>query len=260
MLTNLFYYDLYKPYIFKNEKITSKVPVSYSKTEHSKSDTSNSGSSEVESENEYSFFLNKSFKNEIVDYAETISLDLNSIKNSAKNVINNTGSLLFNFGATKEKIKKSLSDFAKKYNAYNNFAKRNNRQSPLLSTFSDSLKFRVSDNFDCLAKLGFSDVSTKTEGTSDEGLSDKPIEKISFDEEYFDSLSQKNISENLSPLKEFCQSIYDDTCEIMTVPMEEHMNFRNLDYYYNYIFANNSSKSHNTVKIIETGMLVDISL
>ena len=81
--------------------------------------------------------------------------------------------------------------------------------------------------------------------------------KLFFDENYFDSLSPKNISENIKELREFCKSIYNDTCEIMTVPMEEHMNFKNLNYYYNYIFSN---EKPNTVKIIETGMLVDIIL
>ena len=33
MLTNIFYYDFYKPYIFKNEKIASKHP-NYPKAEN----------------------------------------------------------------------------------------------------------------------------------------------------------------------------------------------------------------------------------
>ncbi|MCI8804494.1 MAG: hypothetical protein HFE59_01105 [Clostridiales bacterium] len=249
MLTNIFYYDFYKPYIFKNEKIASKHPVNYPKTENRKT-SSFSGQSE-ENKNEYSFFLNKSFKNEIVNYAETISIDLNSIKNLAKNIINKTDSY---FDTVKENLKSELKEFKKRYNTYTDFADKNYKHSPLLSNFSDSLKYRVESNYELLSKFGISYVGGNVD--ADENL-ESEYGKLFFDENYFDSLSTKNISENIKELREFCKSIYNDTCEIMTVPMEEHMNFKNLNYYYNYIFSN---EKPNTVKIIETGMLVDIIL
>lgn len=248
MLTNIFYYDFYKPYIFKNEKMTSKQYVNHQNTENKKTETSFENTED--SENEYSFFLNKSFKDEIVNYAENISMDLNSIKNSAKNIINKTHSY-FNIDSVKNNLKKELKDFEKRYNMYTDFADKNYKNSPLLSNFSDSLKYRVETNYDVLSKFGISYI----EDTSDE--TDLKSKKLFFNESLFDSLSQKDVSDNIKNLREFCKTIYDDTCEIMTVPMEEHMNFKNLDYYYNYIFSN---EKHNTVQIIETGMLVDISL
>jgi len=249
MLTNIFYYDFYKPYIFKNEKIASKQPVNYPKTENNRTSDFSAEQSE-ENKNEYSFFLNKSFKNEIVNYAETISMDLNSIKNSAKNIINNTDSY---FDTVKDNLKNELKEFKKRYNAYTDFADRNYKHSPLLLNFADSLKYRVDSNYGILSKFGVS--YAKDDIIDENGDNDRG--KLFFDEDFFDSLSPKDISANIKELREFCKSIYSDTCEIMTVPMEEHMNFKNLNYYYNYIFSNEKA---NTVRIIETGMLVDISL
>lgn len=239
MLTNIFYYDFYKPYIFKNEKLTSKRPYAHSNKNDSVLNSQQSGNSEKE----YSFFLNKTFKNEIVNYAETISNDLNSIKNSVKNVVNKMSNNYFNYDSEVENLKYELEEFTEKYNSYKDFAEKNYRHSPLLSNFSDSLKFRVENNKDILSKFGV--------------FYDDELNEISFDINVFDSLSSKEILNDVSNLKRLCGEIYNDTCEIMTVPMEEHMNFKNLNYYYNYIFSN---ENHNTVKIIETGMLVDISL
>lgn len=247
MLTNIFYYDFYKPYIFKNEKLTSKLPVNYAKNEGQKKNVSSNSK-----ENEYSFFLNKTYKTEIVNYAESISFDLNSIKNAAKNIINNSLSI-FNFDALKENFKSELNEFEKNYNSYLDFADKNKNNSPLLSNFADNLQYRVETNLDSLSNFGisFDDELLETDGNN---LS---FSRLNFDENFFDSLSQEYILKNVGELKNFCKTIYDDTCEIMTVPMEEHMNFKNLNYYYNYIFAN---ENHNTVQIIETGMLVDIVL
>jgi len=242
MLTNLFYYDFYKPFIFKNEKLTSKYPAAYKKSERSVDPKSRSDKFD-DSENEYSFFLNKAFKNEIVDYAETISIDLNSIKNSVRNIINNTENLYMGFDSKKESLRDELREFVRKYNSYKDFAEKNYRQSPLLSDFSDSLRFRVENCNEVLSDFGIHFDDDKND--------------LLFDEDYYDSLYSQNVSDSISKIREFCEDIYNDACEIMTVPMEEHMNFKSLDFYYNYIFSNGN---HNTVKIIETGMLVDISL
>ncbi len=239
MLTNIFYYDFYKPYIFKNEKLTQKYPLAYSQS----SEKTGSDLSDESSEREYGFFLNKTFKNEVVNYAETISNDLNSIKNSVKNVINKINDNYFNYSSKLGNLKNELSEFVTKYNSYKDFARENYKHSPLLSNFSDSLRFRVENNQTILSKFGI--------------YYNGEINEMSFDGEVFDSLSVKDVLSDISGLMNLCGAIYDDTCEIMTIPMEEHMNFKNLNYYYNYIFSN---ENHNTVKIIETGMLVDISL
>ena len=239
MLTNLFYYDFYKPYIFKNEKITTKHPATYQKAENKRGLNKSENSEEQKNiENDFSFFLNKTFKSEIINYAETISL-----KNSVKNIINKTANFQFNSNSKKEILSKELSDFKEKFNSYQEFSKKNYRHSPLLSEFSDSLNFRVENHERTLEKFGI---------TFDEETS-----FLNFDKEFFDKLPLKSISENLLDLYAFSNEVYNDTCEIMTIPMENHMNFKNLDYYYNYIFAN---EKHNTVKIIESGMLVDICL
>ncbi len=240
MLTNLFYYDFYKPYIFKNEKITSKYPKSNSdKSKNSEARFLN----DDKSENEYSFFLNKTFKKEIVNYAENISVDFNSIKNSVKNIINNVGGSYVNIDSKKEILKKELSELEEKYNSYKDFAENNYKNSSLLSEFSDNLKFCFEENSGVLAKFGMN--------------YDNEAQTLYFDEEYFNSLNLSKMGKNINELSEFCKTVYDQTCEIMKVPMEEYMGFKNLSYYYNYIFSN---ENHNTVKIIETGMLVDISL
>ncbi len=238
MLTNLFYYDYYKPYIFKNEKLVSK----YNITAGSSAAPVNKENFDADGDGEFSFFLNKAYKSEVVRYAENISKDFNSIKNIARSISYKMKDPYFAFENKRELIAESLDELTEKYNTYKDFAFENAKHSPILNSFFESLKYRVDFDAETLSVFG---------------ISENEEERLIFDRNAFDSMSVDDFERQRDGLEGFCDSVYNDTCEVMTVPMEEHMNFKNLNFYYNYIY---SSEEHNTVKIIETGMLVDISL
>ncbi len=58
-------------------------------------------------------------------------------------------------------------------------------------------------------------------------------------------------------IKKFYRNIYEKMCEFMSQPMSSHMEFKDFSYYFNY--SGNYDKN-NSFKLIEQGILVDISM
>lgn len=248
MLTNLFYYDYYRPYIFKNEKIGSKYGFAIEKTKSEKSDTeyrnfeTDINSNKSTFDDEYSFYLSKAMKNEVINYAGSISERFNSIKEASKEVYAEINGRAYNFETRKENISFEMKQFVQEFNSCRRFAKENSESSPSILSYAQSLKYRADMDFEYLNSVG---------------LSYDDYDNLVFDSQEFLNINKEQFGEVKNGLNHFFDSIYKDTCEIMSVPMAEHMNFKNLDLYYNYIYSNDDSAS---VTIIESGMIVDICL
>lgn len=239
MLTNLYYYDYYRPYILKNENLKS---INRRNTTKSNEDTSSSYSSEAnESTKSFSFFLNKSLKNEIINYASTISKDFNSMKDTARFMSNKLNKNNLSDKENIEDISNGLDDFVNEYNEYLDFAEDNYENSNVLRDYAENVITMVSENKDYLAQIGIN-INEDKKLTIDKTKFEKNINNIT------------DISENI---KKMYNDIYEDTCAVMNMPLSQHMNFKNLSYYYNYKYA---SIDYKTFNITDTGMLVDIRL
>lgn len=232
MLTSLYYYNYYRPYIIKNNSNSIKNNLN-------RKDTKTFSNKE---DNKFSFFLNKSLKNEVVQYASNISKDFNKIKDTSKYISYLIGSKNSNIDEKKKNLSSNISDFVKEYNEYLDFAEINDKHSGALDDYANSIKYHVNNNIDNLNLIG---VTVNTD------------EKLSFNEEKIFNIKDSKFYDTIGNVKDLYNDIYFDTCEIMSFPMSKHMNFKGLDYYYNYKYA---SIEPNTFKIIEEGMLVDIML
>lgn len=231
MLTNLFYYGYYKPYIFKddNKDLIAKKNIN----EIVKNSTGSK---------HFSFFLNKALKDEIIKYASNISSDYNSIKSTALFVFDRINRNEGKYEDFKQDLCDGMFDFVNQYNEYRDFSNVYDKNSKALNEFAENLKDRVYKNEEFLEEVGIH--------INEDGF-------LFFNKDKFDSMNKEELYSKLGNLRQFCKDIYNDTCKAMEIPMSNHMNFRDLNYYYSYVFA---LVEPNTFKIVQEGMLVDIAL
>lgn len=240
MLTNIFYYNSYKPYILKSKSV-NKIN-SYKKVNKIYHNTKSNGSQK------FSFFLNRALKDEIINYAGSISNDLNSIKNASKAFLMAEQS---NIGIDSDSAAGSngrqyydnlFKELVSKCNYYKSFSQNASKNSPALNAYEQSLDCELDNYHEALENMGV------------EFLSDN---QLGFNEEKSALLDGEQYEQGLYNLKPFFSDLYNKTCDIMSLPMLEHMNFKELDYYYNYTY---DTKDRSSFKLIETGLLVDIIL
>ncbi len=240
MLTSIFYYNHYKPYIVRLSESTpvhSKIavpfslydPFSYEKTATEATTPS--------------FMLNKSLKSDVVEYARGVSNGVLSIKNISNNVVINMENFNKNlhkkdYEAIKEWIREDISWFANNYNKGVNFLSSQSH-SPTLNEYANTLKIFISENSDLLLQIG---LNVDKNG------------QISFNETTFKNLNQSSTTAAISEAIAIFQGIYNFSIDVLKEPLSEHMNFKNLNYYYNYKLGTMFS---DTFKLIESGMIID---
>ncbi len=225
MLTTMFYYGYYKPYLVKDvdgdlSSVKSKIIVS------NKSDIINN--------RDATFLLNKSLKNEVVKYAKDVSVSVTSIKEASKNVMKSiddySKSSIFSRESALNQLDYELETFANNFNmACDTFKNQNHSQN--LTIFYEKLSSQITENSKRLKNLGL------VIDESGHLILDK---------------SRQNLKVDLD--KELFDTIYNNSLEILTEPLAEHMSFKGLGYYYNYKYGTMVS---DTFKIIESGMLLD---
>ena len=236
MPTNIFYYNYYKPYILKENNNIKSTRRSSAKKEIAQSKKAKSG------DNSYSYFLNKSIKRDLVSYATEISKNLNSIKDTSKYMVNRYSKNDLAKSDELNNFADGLEDFVNEINGFEVFYDKTSKESSALNGYKSILDTRIDENRQALYNIGV----TKSKD-----------DVLSFDREKFYSINKNNYIDNIFECAEMFDDIYNDTCEVMRLPMTEHMNFKNLDYYYNYAYE---SKNKYSFKFIETGFMVDIKL
>lgn len=231
MLTSVYYYGYYKPYILNNRP---KIGEGKRQTVSDKSDDSSTRET---------FVLNNALKKEVVQYASNLSGTVNYLRETSRDLLQD----IFNFQRTSEEkglesAKKELSDDLEDFvDAYNKNLKFTQADST-----SKQLKFFVND-------LTY-DVSISTTALSKYGISIDDSDTMSFDSEIFDKLKNKSLSEANKGNHALFKNIYDSTGELLTMPLSEHLKFKNLGYYYNYKLGTIEKDSF---KLIQSGMIID---
>ncbi len=179
MLTSIYYYEYYRPYILSNQKWMPSY------------DSRNL--SIVDDREPRNYLLNKALKTNVVEYAKNFSDRLNSLQTAIYRA-NYSGS---NRAGRMEELYAAISSL-------DEFASSQSH-SPELLAFSKELSAMI----------------------------EKP--------ELYAVDSIHMVMKMDEKLKEFLKT-----------PLSEHMNFRNLGYYYNYKYG---SIRENTFSLIESGML-----
>lgn len=231
MLTSVYYYGYYKPYILNNRP---KIGEGRRQTV---SDKPNDPSLRE------TFVLNNALKKEVVQYASNLSGTVNYLRETSRDLLQD----IFNFQrateengiqSAKRELSDDLADFVDAYNKNLRFTQEDST--------SKQLKFFVND-------LTY-DVSISTTSLSKYGISVDENDVMSFDSDFFDKLKSKNVLEANKGNHALLKNIYDSTGEFLTMPLSEHLKFKNLGYYYNYKLGTIEKDSF---KLIQSGMIID---
>jgi len=229
MVTNVYYFKHYAPYIINNARRRRIA-------DYPRSDAFIGDGDET-------YVLNKSLKKEVVGYATELSRAVNGLKDSSKYIVQDARAFVKNekeAGLVKTVgwMADNISNFIESYNRTISFANKN-KDSRVLTEFADDLSYDLSVSLTALSRYHM---------TEDDGA------LLAFDESALKNDSKKNVRIANKQNLPFFEHVYDSSGKLLTAPLSEHMNFKNLKYYYNY---KTGKISQDTFAIIGSGMIVN---
>ena len=235
MLTNAYYYNLYRPYILgnrDNDNITKKRSRIAEITAQDKLDRG------------MIFVLNKSLKAEIVQHARNVSGGVTNFKSSVAALLRDMGGFSLNamysgYDSAMLLVEEDLISVTDAYNIGTAFLCRQ-QQSNALRNYSYTLQEKMYQGQDRLKMLGIS--------------FENEAEKLLFDPTVLHELSEVEIHIALGSNIPVFHSVHQSTAEILIEPLAVHMGFKGLSYHYNYQIGRMVEDGFG---IIESGMVVD---
>lgn len=232
MLTSVFYYNMYKPYIVGNVNNRSEGYM----PRRERIANGNEPAGRV-------FVLNKALRNEIVNYAQAVSHGVTDLREATKRTaidMENFNSLVHREGheAAMERMEDNLEQFAEYYNRSAGFMQVQTHSSGLRA-YSGEVVENVLHNRSRLEMLGLT--------LSEEG-------QMTFDRPFVSAMNQQQMNVAIGENIETFEGLRSYTQQLMTEPLIEHMRFRGLSYHYNYRMGTMESEGYS---LLEAGMLVD---
>jgi len=241
ILTSLFYYDLYRPYIVKEiwkEDSISRPKITFERFLTNATETR-------PSDEDRTIRLNKAFKREVSDYATNLAHSVIGFKDAVKYATYATERFaLSRREYDLEHLSGDLLAFTESYNHGLRFALTQNH-SPLLRATADEQDSVLRNRTELLANFGLN-FSNETN-------------EIRFDTEHYQAQSQngKLTHSMMATLRNTFENVYNLSAEIMQLPLSAHMEFNELRFYYNY---QPYLSTADTFGIIESGMIVNVTL
>jgi len=232
MLTSVFYYNMYKPYIVGNAGNRGETQT----PRRERISQTNENTGRV-------FVLNKALRNEIINYARAVSDGVTDLRDATKRTaidMENFNGKVHREGWENalENMAENLEWFAHYYNRSADFL-HTQQHSAGLRAYSSEVIENVHHNSNRLEMLGL----TLTE----EG-------RLSFNREAVNAMSHEEMNVAIGENIETFEGLRSYTQQLMTEPLVEHMRFRGLSYHYNYRLGKMETDGYN---LIEAGMLVD---
>ena len=232
MLTSVFYYNMYKPYIVgkAGDRNEGYVP------RRARIAQGNEPAGRV-------FVLNKALRNEIVNYAQSVTNGVTGLREATKR----TSIYMENFNGEVHRqgydealsnIADNLEGFADNYNHSAGFM-QNQSHSTGLRSYSDEVVENVHHNSNRLQMLGLT--------ISEEGA-------MAFDRDHVMSLNHETMNVAIGENIELFDGLRSYTQQLMTEPLVDHMRFKGLSYHYNYRMGTMETDGYS---LIEAGMIVD---
>ena len=234
MLTSIFYYTHYKPYLVKD--ITKPTAKHYKRLKTTQKDA-------LENQNNANFLLNNALRADVVDYMRNVSQSVVGTKDAAKMLVNDTDEFDKNvirrgFQLSRDWICDDLDIFVSAYNYSSQFW-NTQRHSTELRDFSNNIKEDILYHINPLKLLGVTQ--------NEFGLLDYQKDAVM-------SKDERELGMALSRNRNLFQNIYIQAGDILREPLTEHMKFKNLTYYYSYKFG---SIQEDTFIVIEAGLILD---
>jgi len=235
MLTNVFYYDLYLPYLLSHLERTGAViqrkqPITQ----------------RAEIAPNAAFMMNKALKLDVLNYVRGISEAVNGTRESARFVISEMRSFnqnAFEHGLlyASKMVSVGLARFAKAHNNSVEFME-SQEHSPFLYSFAQE----IIELFDgARYELAMMHLLT------DDGRT------LTFDPKGFESRDVGELNSAFSNSIGLFSEVYRGASQLLTAPLTEHINFRNLSYYYNYKLG---TVIADTFKLIDSGIIINTKI
>lgn len=222
MISTLYYYNSYKPFILDRQRARERKASPYKQTQGQKyKDT------------ELTYFLNKSLNDNIKSYMFELSSNFNGLKNVANNIYEK-----MYYGLSLDTLDENFEKFTHTYNRFKGFLEENTENSGNFTNILEKTKDIINENVDILDNIGID-------------ISENGFLKLRKDDD------TKNYNVEDGQIKKFYRNIYEKMCEFMSQPMSSHMEFKDFSYYFNY---SGDYDKNNSFKLIEQGILVDISM
>jgi hypothetical protein len=233
MLTSVYYFNFYKPYIFSTRETDNVSPRRNRIADRKQSPPVSSKD----------FVLNKAVKDEIVNFAKDVSSGINNLRSSARRAsydMERFNHLVYKDGwdSAVSSLKKDFIKFADQYNASTDFLQQQERSSDL-RTFSNEITDHLRYNRERLGSLGFS--------FSEEG-------RMSYDRSVVEGMSHNRINAVIGDNMRVFNEVQRHAEGVLKEPLVEHMNFRGLGYHYNYKLGMMKADGFN---LLEVGLLIN---
>jgi hypothetical protein len=236
MLTSVFYYNLYKPYIVGNAN--SRGNDAYSPRRNRIADKRENPETAGPV-----FVLNKSVKKDVINYARAVSHGVVDLRAATQRTAADMQE--FNRTAHREgwdtamgELVDNLSRFADNYNRSAGFMQAQDHSTGLRA-FSYEVADNIYHNRGRLEMLGLS--------LSGEG-------RIAFDAGRVRDLSFEEVNVAIGENIEIFAGLQSFTQQLLTEPLVEHMRFQGLSYHYNY---QRGAMETDGFGLLEMGLLVD---
>lgn len=233
MLTNVYYYNHYRPYIVKNDRAPKTSPrIPYSNT-----------APEVWDSKGKTYTLNKAFKRDTLTYARELSANITKLKDSALSITRDFDELPAaldedEYENFREQVSDDLRFFTYHINKTRNFSLQQ-EHSETITDFGDRLTDVIIANTSILKTVGI-----------------EPDENgnLTFSKDKTKDINPESLNQLLSDISDVTDIIYSQTTELLSRPLSEYMNFKNLGFYYNYKYGKIGDDSS---RLIESGMIID---
>ena len=236
MLTSIFYYNIYRPYLVGN--VTNRGNNVYIP----KKERISTGR-ERPAETGRIFVLNKALRKEIVDYAQAVSSGVSGFREATKQSVTSMETFnrtvhLEGFRYAVLNLAQDLEDFSSYFNKSSGFLQTQNH-SHGLRAYSAEVAESIRLNSERLGALGIS--------LSDGG-------DMLFERSRVESMSHGEINLAIGENLALFEGLRAFSSQLLTEPLLEHMRFSGLRYHYNYRLGTMEAEGYS---LIEAGMLVD---
>ncbi|MCL2204116.1 MAG: hypothetical protein FWB88_09295 [Defluviitaleaceae bacterium] len=236
MLTSVFYYNLYKPYIVSNANNRGGEHFSPRRSRIADKRDAPETSGPI-------FVLNKSLKNEVIRYARSVSHGVVDLRVATHRTANdmqdfNRTAHLEGWETAVGNLVENLTSFAHNYNRSAGFMQAQDHSAGLRA-FSYEVADNVFYNRSRLEMLGLS--------LSENG-------HFTFDSEQVRAMSFEEVNVAIGENIEIFSGLQSFTQQLLSEPLVEHMRFQGLSYHYNY---QRGQMETDGFSLLEMGMLVD---
>ena len=234
MLTSIYYYRYYRPYMLRTLEPTGAVAPKLAPI-----------AKKPDLEPNASFLLNKSMKVDVISHARQTSASINGVKDGARRVSQkmegfNQRAYRYGLPDARAAVSAQLAGFADSFNKSVEFMS-GQTHSTSLNNFADDLTALALHG---RRQLEYVDIFTEN-GRS-----------LIFAEEDFLKKDEDALNIAFGHSIEIFLRTYRDSTAMLNMPLTEHMNFQNLSYFYNYRMG---TLVDETFKLIESGNAMNIA-